>query len=117
MIGLNCVAADNIENADDQEEAVYTCPPSELGEWVVGCLLNLADDASDNGDKPRKLDKPLALTLTISIQRGGEKRGEGLRDGTHKSNRRGGERKRVSQNVARLEASSSVDVGVIHFEY
>lgn len=88
MIGLNCVAADNIENADDQEEAVYTCPPSELGEWVVGRLLNLADDASDNGDKPRK-----------------------------KSNRRGGERKWVSQNVARLEASSSVDVGVIHFEY
>lgn len=77
MIGLNCVAADNIEDADDQEEAVYTCPPSELGEWVVGRLLNLADDASDNGDKPRKLDKPLVLTLTISIQRGGEKRGEG----------------------------------------
>jgi hypothetical protein len=55
MIGLNCVAADNIENADNQEEAVYTCPPSKLGKWVVCCFLDLGDDAADEGDKPGKL--------------------------------------------------------------
>lgn len=69
MVGLNRVATDNIEDADDQEEAEYACPPRELGEWVVWCFLDLADDAPDNGDEPRKLKRNRsAVALTILTQ-------------------------------------------------
>lgn len=55
MIGLNRVATDNIEDAENQEDAEYARPPGEFGKWVGWCLLDLADDASDKGDEPRKL--------------------------------------------------------------
>jgi hypothetical protein len=115
MVGLDRVAADDVEDADDEEEAVYACPPSELGEWVVGRFLDLADNTTDNGDEPRKLGLQLALTLTTSSQTCQRERGGRQRDGTHKCNGRGGERKRIAQDVARLKASSPVDVGVVHF--
>lgn len=85
MVGLNRVAADNIENADDQEEAEYACPPRELGEWVVWCFLDLADDASDKGDEPRKLEiNRSAFALTILTQGQLVVKG-GTQDGTHKT--------------------------------
>lgn len=69
MVGLNRIATDNIENADDQKETEYACPPRKLGEWVVCCFLDLADDAPDEGDEPRKLKtNRSALALTISTQ-------------------------------------------------
>lgn len=115
MVGLDRVAADDVEDADNEEEAVYACPPSELWEWVVLCFLDLADDTTDNGDEPRKLGLQLALTLTILTQTNVSGKGGRRRDGTHKCNGRGGERKRIAQDVARLKASSPVDVGVVHF--
>lgn len=55
MIGLDRVAADDVEDANDQEETVYAGPPGELGERVVGRFLDLADDVADKGDDPGKL--------------------------------------------------------------
>lgn len=85
MVGLNRIATDNIENADDQKEAEDACPPRKLGEWVVCCFLDLADDAPDEGDEPRKLkdNSVSSRAYHIDTRPVGSKKGG---DGTKRTN-------------------------------